>query len=207
MFGGGQTKWHPNPDIFFADGAGPLMDVGPYYLTPRSVPLLGPVSRVAGFASIRVAEREIEIGPRAGERFTATTPTHVSASLELVSGATANLVTSFEAPGAPAGRALDPRQRGSAHAARPEHVRGPLRLRAGREEWRDLPFASRGARTRARIGLHDMVEAIAAGRPHRASADLACHVVDVARTILAAAEAGDTLAVGTTADRPGTTIS
>ena len=201
MFGGNQTKWHPNPDIFFADGAGPLMDVGPYYLAAISA-LLGPVSRVAGFASIRVADREIEIGPRAGEHFTATTPTHVSAALELASGATASLVTSFEAPGAPEGRLSIHGSEGVLQLPDPNTFGGPLRLRTGREDWRDLPFTSRGAQDARGIGLHDLVEAIAEGRPHRASADLACHVVDVARTILAAAEAGDTLAVGTTVVRP-----
>ena len=80
MLVGAQTSWHPNPDIFFLDGAGPLLDMGPYYLT-AIVALLGPVRRVAGFASTRVVEREIEIGPRAGERFTAHTPTHTAAVL------------------------------------------------------------------------------------------------------------------------------
>ncbi len=201
MLGGGQTKWHPNPDIFFADGAGPLLDVGPYYLTAIAA-LLGPVSRVAGFASIRVAEREIEIGLRAGERFTATTPTHVSASLELASGATANLVTSFEAPGAPVAELVIYGSEGVLTLPDPNTFVGPLRLRVGREESRDLPFVSRGTQDARGIGLHDLVEAIAAGRPHRASAELACHVVDVARTILASAEAGRSLDISTTADRP-----
>ena len=79
---GGQESWHPNPDIFFADGAGPLLDMGPYYLT-AIVSLLGPVARVAGFASTRTRERTIEIGPRAGERFTVATPSHATAVMEL----------------------------------------------------------------------------------------------------------------------------
>ncbi len=73
---------------------------------------------------------------------------------------------------------------------------------AGHGDWRDLPFVALGRQDARGIGLHDLVEAIAEARPLRASADLACHVVDVARTILAAAEAGDTLAVGTTIERP-----
>ena len=97
MLAGGQESWHPDPDIFFKDGAGPLLDMGPYYVT-AIVALLGPVVRVAGFASTRVAERAIEIGPRAGERFAAETPTHTTAIMELDSGVTATLVASFEAP-------------------------------------------------------------------------------------------------------------
>ena len=65
MLSGGQETWHPDPDIFFRDGAGPLLDMGPYYVT-AIVSLLGPVRRVAGFASTFVRERTIEIGPRRG---------------------------------------------------------------------------------------------------------------------------------------------
>ena len=98
MLVGGQETWHPNPDIFYADGAGPLFDMGPYYLT-AIVALLGPIERVAGFASTRTLERTIEIGPRTGERFIATTPTHTTTAMQLANGVTANLVASFEARG------------------------------------------------------------------------------------------------------------
>ena len=95
MLVGGPNAWHPNPEQFFSDGAGPLLDMGPYYVT-AIVALLGPVRRVAGFTSMRQAEREIMSGPRAGERFAVTTPTHASATMELDGGVTASLVASFE---------------------------------------------------------------------------------------------------------------
>ena len=96
MIVGGADAWHPSPEQFYQDGAGPLLDMGPYYLS-AIVALLGPVARVAGFASILTSERSIAVGPRAGGRFTPTTPTHVSTALQLESGATANLIASFEA--------------------------------------------------------------------------------------------------------------
>ena len=71
--------------------------MGPYYLT-AIVALLGPIVRVAGLSTTFVAERTIEIGPRRGERFAAETPTHTTAALELVCGATATLLATFEAP-------------------------------------------------------------------------------------------------------------
>src|SRR5262249_59989825 len=73
MLVGGQERWHPNPDIFYVDRAGPLFDMGPYYLT-AIVALLGPISRVAGFATTRTVERTIAFGPRTGGRFLAPTP-------------------------------------------------------------------------------------------------------------------------------------
>jgi predicted dehydrogenase len=201
MLVGGQTTWHPNPDIFFADGAGPLLDMGPYYLT-AIVALLGPVARVAGFASTRLADQVIEIGPRAGEHFTTETPTHTAATLELASGVTANFVASFEAPGQYVCDLVVHGSSGVLELPDPNAFNGPIRVREKRDEVVDVPFAPRDGQDARGIGLHDLALAIAEGRPHRASGQLACHVVDVARTILAAAEAGRVLEVGTRVERP-----
>src|SRR4029079_10561698 len=85
MLAGGQEAWHPDPGIFFRDGAGPLLDMGPYYLT-AIVALLGPIVRVAGLSTTFVAERTIEIGPRRGERVPAGTPTPPTAPVRLRDG-------------------------------------------------------------------------------------------------------------------------
>ena len=42
----GMEHWHPNPDFFFQPGAGPVLDIGPYYIT-NLIQLIGPVKRVA----------------------------------------------------------------------------------------------------------------------------------------------------------------
>ena len=165
---GAQESWHPNPDIFFADGAGPLLDMGPYYLT-AIVALLGPVARVAGFASTRTPERAIEIGPRAGERFTVATPSHTTAAMELESGVTANLVASFETNGHYVCDLEIHGTEGVISLPDPNGFDGPVRMRRKREGWQDVPFATRGDRDARGIGLHDLVEAIAADRPERAS--------------------------------------
>jgi predicted dehydrogenase len=201
MLAGGQAAWHPNPDIFFADGGGPLLDMGPYYLT-AIVALLGPVGRVAGFASTRVLERTIQIGRRAGERFRAETPTHVTAALELVGGVTGSLTASFEAAGQYVYHLEIQGSEGVLALPDPNAFGGPLRLRRLREDWRDVPYASRGEREVRGLGLHDLAEAAATKRPPRASGRLAHHVVDVARTILDAAAQGRTLEVATSVDRP-----
>ena len=183
---GAQESWHPNPDIFFADGAGPLLDMGPYYLT-AIVSLLGPVARVAGFASTRTRERKIEIGPRAGERFSVATPSHAAAAMELESGVTANLVASFETNGQYVCDLEIHGTEGVISFPDPNGFDGPVRMRRGREGWQDVPFAARGDRDARGIGLHELIEAIAADRPERASGSLALHIVDVARSILIAA--------------------
>ncbi len=201
MLSGGQETWHPDPDIFFRDGAGPLLDMGPYYVT-AIVSLLGPVRRVAGFASTFVRERTIEIGPRSGERFVAETPTHISSMLELSSGATAMLVATFESPGHYASTMLVHGAEGELALPDPNGFDGQLRIRGRRGDWETVSYPTRGEADARGLGLHDMVEAIAEGRPHRASAALATHVVDVARSILDSCDTGSAVAIGTTAERP-----
>ena len=198
---GGQESWHPNPDIFFADGAGPMLDMGPYYLT-AIVSLLGPVARVAGFASTRTRERAIEIGPRAGERFTVATPSHTTAAMELVSGVTANLVASFETNGQYVCDLELHGTEGVLSFPDPNGFDGSLRMRRGREGWQEVAFAARGDRDARGIGLHELVEAIAADRPERASGNLGVHVVEVARGILIAAAESRIVEIDSRAAQP-----
>jgi predicted dehydrogenase len=198
MLLGGQTTWHPDPDIFFSDGAGPLLDMGPYYLTAL-VALLGPVHAVTGLASTRITERTIEVGPRAGEVFTASTPTHTTAALELEGQVTATLVASFEAPSQ---YVCDLRVYGSDGVLElpdPNSFGGTVRLRRGRGGWEEVAYATRGARESRGLGLAEMAEAIDARRPHRASGELGEHVVAAARAILEAAAKGKAVTIG---DRP-----
>jgi predicted dehydrogenase len=201
MLVGGQETWHPNPDIFFADGAGPLLDMGPYYVS-AIVALLGPVRRVAGFASMRTRERTIEIGPRTGERFAVATPTHTAAAMELESGVTANLVASFEATGQYVCDLEIHGTEGALALPDPNAFAGPLRLRRGRAGWQDVPVASLDGRDARGIGLHELVEAIASERAPRASGQFGLHVVEVARGILRSAAEGRTIEIESRVDQP-----
>ena len=201
MLVGGADAWHPSPEQFFQDGAGPLLDMGPYYLT-AIVALLGPVRRVAGFASTPTAERTIRVGPRAAQSFAVTTPTHVSAAMELESGVTANLVASFEATDRYVCDLEIHGREGVISLPDPNAFEGPLRVRRNRGDWEELSYARRGAREARGIGLQDLAEAVEEGRAPRASGRLATHVVDVARSVLLAASEGRTIEVATRAERP-----
>ncbi|HVN60705.1 MAG TPA: Gfo/Idh/MocA family oxidoreductase [Gaiellaceae bacterium] len=201
MLVGGPNAWHPNPEQFFSDGAGPLLDMGPYYLT-AVVALLGPVRRVAGFTSVRRPEREIMAGPRAGERFAVTTPTHASVAMELDGGVTVSYVASFEAT---ARYICDFEIHGTERSLLlpdPNAFGGELRIRQSRGDWEEIRYTGGGATETRGIGLQDMVDAIAEGREHRASGRLGLHVIDAGRSILRAADEGRTVAVETTVAKP-----
>jgi predicted dehydrogenase len=201
MLVGGADTWHPSPEQFFQDGAGPLLDMGPYYLS-AIVTLLGPVRAVAGFASTPTRERTIGTGPRAGSTFAVGTPSHVATAMELCSGATANLVASFEAADRYVCDLEIHGREGVLALPDANSFGGLLRRRRNRGEWEEVPYDTRGAREARGIGLQDLVDAVKEGREPRASGRLAAHVVDVARSVLQAAAERRTVEVASRADRP-----
>src|SRR5215204_3809312 len=91
----GPESWHPNPAFLYAAGAGPLFDLGPYYLTVL-VQVFGSVSSVAALGSKAKERRVIGSGPKAGEEFDVTVPSHVSALAQFESGQSVQGIFSFD---------------------------------------------------------------------------------------------------------------
>jgi predicted dehydrogenase len=182
----GPESWHPNPDFLFQEGAGPLFDIGPYYLTAL-VQFFGPVSRVTAVASKAKAVRTIGSGPRAGEQFDVTVPTHVSALFEFESGQTAQSVFSFDSK-------LKRTQFEVAGVDGTLVVPDPNNFDGDLIVWGDGDdaevVASTGATTTRGTGVAELAQAIRAGRPERASGEQAFHVLDVMVSTIESAESG-----------------
>lgn len=198
----GPDAWHPNPDFFYAAGAGPLFDFGPYYLSAL-VNLLGPIEAVAATATIGLPERTIRSGPRAGATIRPETPTHVTALLRFVSGVTATLLTSFDVVASEHPRIELYGSEGTLSVPDPNTFGGPVRLRRiGDDGWSERALLPGPSSNDRGIGLAEMAEADARGRAHRASGALALHVLDAMETILKAAEEGRWLPLTTRTERP-----
>lgn len=202
MVSAGPERWHPDPEFFYRPGGGPLMDMGPYYLSTL-VTLLGPVRRVVGMASAFRATRTIGKGLRAGTEFPVEVATHVTGVLEHHSGALSTLLMSFEVWAGALPRIEIYGTDGSLSVPDPNTFDGPVRLfSSGAQDWEDLPVrggyrgASRG------YGIADLARAVAHGGPHRADGELAYHVLDVMESLLAAAESGGSVRVGSSCNRP-----
>ncbi len=202
MMSSGPERWHPDPAFFYAPGAGPLFDMGPYYLSAL-VNLFGPVARVAGSAVIGRGSRPVLSEPLRGQSVSVTTPSHVSALLEFATGPVTTLVTSFDALASQLPWCEVYGTEATLSLPDPNTFGGPVRLRhAGEKEWRELPVSRPYATNSRGLGLADMITASAHGRPHRASGELAYHVLDVMQSVLEAAEARSWLELGSTTDRP-----
>lgn len=190
----GPERWHPNPDIFYGTGGGPLLDVGPYYVAAL-VELLGPVERVAGVGRGAGGERTIAKGPRAGESFPVLVETSVVATLRFVSGAVATLTASFDVVASTAPRLAVHGDLGSIEPGDPNEFDSPVRLRRRTDDhWSDVPFTTPTGLLRG-VGLADMIEAIHSERPHRASGAVAYHVLDVLLSIEESVASGESVSV------------
>jgi predicted dehydrogenase len=199
----GHEAWHPDPDFYYRPGGGPMLDMGPYYVTAL-VTLLGPVRSVTGLQRASFPERVIGSGPRAGEVIPVRTPTYVAGVCEFATGAIGTIVTTFDVWAASLPFIEIYGSEGSLGLPDPNHFLGPVRLwRPGRTEWRETPIAfDQGPRNRRGLGLADMAAALRAGRPHRAAGELAYHVLDVLLAFSEAAESGRRTPVRSRCTRP-----
>ncbi len=202
MMSSGPESWHPNPGFFFQPGAGPLFDMGPYYLTAL-VHLLGPVRRVGGSAIRALEERVAGHESRRGERIPVNTPTHVTAQLDFEAGQVATFIASFDIPASELPRIEIYGTDATLSVPDPNTFGGPLRVRRrGAQDWETLPL-TRPFQDNARgIGLADLLDAAQHGYAHRASGDLAYHVLEIMHRVLESAEGGTPLTVESRVARP-----
>jgi predicted dehydrogenase len=197
----GPEGWHPNPGIFYATGGGPLLDVGPYYVTAL-VNMLGPIMAVSAEGRGVGTERLIGAGPRAGQTVTAEVPTTVFGTLAFESGAIGGLTASFDVVASRTPFLEIHGTAGSLSLGDPNEFDGAIRYRPlGAEAWEDVPLQFDGSVGRG-IGLADLIDAIRSGQPHRASGELAFHVLDVLLAIETASTSGRRERVTSRCERP-----
>ncbi|MBO1075199.1 Gfo/Idh/MocA family protein [Roseomonas marmotae] len=198
----GHEHWHPAPDFYYAPGGGPMLDMGPYYITGL-VNLLGPVAKVTGSATRGFEERTIGSGPRQGEVVRVETATHVAGLLHFASGAVVSVTTSFDVWQHRHGNMEIYGSTGSLVVPDPNRFGGTVSLARGREPWQDMPLSHGFADGNFRIlGLADMARAIRIGRPHRCNGDLAFHVLEVMEAFQRSSDAGRTVEVESRCERP-----
>ena len=192
---GGPDTWHPNADVFYRAGSGPMLDIAPYYLTAIAA-LLGPYGAALGLATTPTPERQFGVGPRAGTSFTADVPTHAVAALQLESGVLATLTVSFEAFGQYISGLVVHGTGGSLELPDANAFGGSIRIRNGNGEWKAVEYTSPGPTETRGLGLDEMLAAIRGERPHQASGALALHVLETALAALRSAEEGRTVEIG-----------
>jgi len=210
----GMEHWHPNPEFFFKRGGGPMLDIGPYYVT-QLVNLRGPVERVAAQATTGYATRTVSSEPLKGSIINVEVPTTVNGVLSFANGAGVTITTSwdvwkhrrvpFEIYGS----------EGSMLVPDPNFFGGEPMVSKRDGEWMPLdisahPFGipnrstSSGAHVADYriIGLLDMAAGVRNNRPHRASGELAMHVLEVLDAFERSSTEGRHVMIGASCERP-----
>jgi predicted dehydrogenase len=197
----GPERWHPNPDFYYLPGGGPLLDMGPYYISTL-VTLLGPIVSVIGAASHTRATRTLNAGPREGAIIPVATDTHVTGVLTHASGALSTLYMSFDTVATVSARVEVHGEQGSLVVPDPNTFAGDVRQRAlGASEWQVLPVSAGYVESARGFGVADLA-GTPDGREPRAGGKLAFHVLDVMESLLVSAHEGKLVSIRSTCERP-----
>ncbi|GAA4775728.1 Gfo/Idh/MocA family protein [Microbacterium gilvum] len=196
----GHERWHPNPDFYYQPGGGPMLDMGPYYVSAL-VTLLGPVVAVGGAASRIRDTRVIGSGPRAGETIPVAVDTHVTGILEHEGGAISTIVTSFDGTATTASPLEVHGTEGTLLVPDPNRFDGDVVLHRTGETAETLAVSAGYADGARGVGLVDFV-ATPSDVEARAGGAMALHVLDIMTGVLRAAETGARVALTTTTERP-----
>ena len=192
----GMEHWHPNPDFFFKPGAGPVFDVGVYYIT-QLVNLIGPIKSISSLSGTATPERTITSEPRNGEKIKVETPTTLMGTLEFHNNAKIQFFCSWDVWKHKHSTIELYGLEGSMIVPDPNFFSGDILISHKEEDWQvinndkmllGIPnkmdnSGDKIANYRG-IGLSDMIDAISHQRQSRCSLDLAVHVLEAMEGII-----------------------
>ncbi len=179
----GHETWHPDPEFYYKYGGGPMMDMGPYYLTAL-VNLLGGISAVTGMSKTSFSQRTITSQPHYGEIVDVDVSTYVTGVMQFESGAVGTIFTTFDVYTSETPRIEIYGSKGTLSVPDPNGFCGPVRLFRGKSRgeensFMEMPLLFPYAQNSRALGLADMAKAVATGRDFRANGDLTLHVLEV----------------------------
>jgi len=198
----GNEYWRPDADFFYHKGAGPMMDMAPYYLN-SFISLVGSIESVMTMSKITWEERTIKVEPRRGEKIQVEVPTYVSSTLRFKNGVIATFVNSFDI-----WKTKQPfievyGEKGTMIIPDPNMYKGDVLIRRFKDsEWRVLPQFVEYSEYGRGIGIVDMIRSIETGENHRASAEMAYHATDVIFAMDEAGEARKEIKITSSAEQP-----
>lgn len=179
MIGHGHETWHPDPEFYYKYGGGPMLDMGPYYITAL-VNLLGRVQGLTGVTKTSFPKRIITSEPKHGKIIDVDVPTYVTGILDFENGATGTIFTTFDVYYKSQSRIEIYGSKGTLIVPDPNTFGGPIRLlRPEDGEYRDMPLLFDYAENSRALGLADMAQALACGRDSRADVQQTLHVLEI----------------------------
>jgi predicted dehydrogenase len=198
----GMEHWHPDPTFFFKPGGGPVLDMGPYYISAL-VNLIGPVRRVVSMSSVGLPERIVTAeGPMQGKSIVVETPTTAFSVLEFASGALVTACLSWDVF-KHGHRPIELHgTEGSLRATDPNFFAGQVEHVVGRGDWEPLattaeplslpnfPDVDPIHANYRMLGVAELADAVRHGRAPRLTGRFALHVLEVMAAIGEAGASG-----------------
>ena len=197
----GHESWHPDPEFYYEEGGGPMLDMGPYYVTAL-VNLLGPVSRLTGMAKKTFDTRTITSENKYGKVVPVEVDTHVTGIMEFANGAVGTIVTSFDVWKAEHPFIESYGTEGSLQVPDPNGFGGPVRICRRGGEWHEFPLTHPYAQNSRGLAVADMAMALRTGRKHRANGEMTYHVLDIMLGFGDSARSGRHCELQSTCERP-----
>lgn len=196
----GHESWHPDPEFYYKRGGGPMMDMGPYYVTVL-INLLGPVDGVVARTGKSFDKRIITSRPHYGETVDVDVDTYLAGTLQFANGAIGTLFTTFDVHYNPFAQARFEvyGTKGTLIVPDPNTFGGPIRLFRPEDQvkmdagdpalmnritdpymgYRELPLMFDYRENSRALGLADMCRAIETGRGARCNYRQQHHVLEI----------------------------
>lgn len=198
----GHEGWHPDPEFYYKHGGGPMMDMGPYYLTAL-VSLLGEINTVSGMTHISYPQRLITSQPKAGTIIDVDVPTYVTGMMNFQSGAIGTIFTTFDVHSAQVPRIEIYGSKGTLSVPDPNTFEGPVRLYTPETgEYKEIPLLYDYEENSRALGLADMAKAIQSKRDFRASSKVTYHVLEVMSAFERSSKEGKHIIIESRVERP-----
>lgn len=192
----GPEIFHPDPAFLYAKGGGPLLDMGPYYVSTL-VHVFGPVAAVAALGLKGRETRRVQEGPLAGQEFPVEVPTTLSVLMDFERGGQAQSLYSTDSPMLRTGVVEITGTEGTLVIPDPNTFGGAISITRPLTrmfippepiEQEIVPVDQEGVLSGRGLGLLDMVRSVRDGRPHVATGEFGYHVLDTLLSIEEAAE-------------------
>lgn len=198
----GHESWHPDPEFYYKHGGGPMLDMGPYYITAL-INLLGGIKSVTGIARTPFKQRTITSNPKKGQMIDVDVSTYISGLMEFESGAIGTLFTTFDVYYPGQARFEIYGSKGTLFVPDPNTFGGPIKLlRPEDGEVKEIPLLYDYSDNSRGIGLLDMVTSLETGSPFRASYNQTLHVLEVMNAFQESSDAKSAIEIKTCSSFP-----
>jgi len=201
MTGHGHESWHPDPEFYYESGGGPMLDMGPYYVTAL-LNLLGPVKSLTGISKRMFKTRTITSKEKYGKIIPVKVDTHVNGLMEFANGAVGSIIMSFDMWKSEHPCIEIYGSEGTIQVPDPNGFGGVVKAQRRNDPFTEIPLSHVYSNNCRGLAVADMAMALRTGRKHRANSELAYHALEIMLGFGLSYESGKSYCLQSACQRP-----